>query len=122
MLARQFLGRALQQGGRPDALGERAVGTPMHACNPKAPSGQLQCADPSDINRNGKADGGFEALPLGTGGFQYGPAGSAWAFVGSSGVAGIGSRFTAGNSTATTGGGTSPSPRWGRSGGAYPTT
>ena len=43
-------------------------------------------------------DGGFEAFPLGAGGFQYGPAGSAWAFAGTAGVAGNGSKFTSGNS------------------------
>jgi hypothetical protein len=40
--------------------GRFTVGTPMHACNTKPASGQVQCADPSDINRNGKSDGGFE--------------------------------------------------------------
>ena len=41
--------------------GRFSVGTPMHACNPGAPRGQLQCADPSDINRDGKQDvPGFE--------------------------------------------------------------
>jgi hypothetical protein len=33
--------------------GRFSVGTPMHACNPSAPAGQLKCADPSDIKRNG---------------------------------------------------------------------
>jgi hypothetical protein len=37
--------------------GRFTVGTPMHACNPKA---TVQCADPSDVNRNGKSDGPFE--------------------------------------------------------------
>ncbi|MDI3286112.1 hypothetical protein [Polyangium sp. 15x6] len=36
--------------------GRFALGTPMHACNPDAPSGQLKCAHPSDINRNGQRD------------------------------------------------------------------
>jgi len=40
--------------------GRFSVGTPMHACNTKPASGQVQCADPSDINRNGKSDGGSE--------------------------------------------------------------
>jgi hypothetical protein len=40
--------------------GRFSVGTPMHACNTKPAAGQVQCADPSDINRNGKSDGGFE--------------------------------------------------------------
>ncbi|MFO0593581.1 MAG: hypothetical protein U0441_38930 [Polyangiaceae bacterium] len=31
------------------------VGDPMHACNPSAPSGQVQCAYPSDVNRDGKS-------------------------------------------------------------------
>jgi hypothetical protein len=39
--------------------GRFSVGTPMHACNPNAPKGQLQCADPSDINRDGKQDVGM---------------------------------------------------------------
>jgi hypothetical protein len=38
--------------------GRFSVGTPMHACNPNAPSGQLKCADPSDIKRDGKQDVG----------------------------------------------------------------
>src|SRR6185312_3517184 len=32
----------------------------MHACNPNAPKTQLQCADPSDINRTGKMDNPFD--------------------------------------------------------------
>lgn len=36
--------------------GRFSVGTPMHACNTKPASGQLQCANPADINRNGRAD------------------------------------------------------------------
>jgi hypothetical protein len=38
--------------------GRFSVGTPMHACNPNPAMGQLQCADPSDIHRNGKQDVG----------------------------------------------------------------
>jgi hypothetical protein len=33
--------------------GRFSVGTPMHACNSAPAPGQLQCADPSDIKRNG---------------------------------------------------------------------
>lgn len=40
--------------------GRFSVGTPMHACNEKPANGQVKCADPSDINRNGKPNGGFE--------------------------------------------------------------
>ncbi|MFT3774564.1 MAG: hypothetical protein QM820_55105 [Minicystis sp.] len=40
--------------------GRFSVGTPMHACNDKQAAGQVKCADPSDINRNGKSDGGNE--------------------------------------------------------------
>ncbi len=36
--------------------GRFAVGESMHACNPNPASGQLQCANPSDINRNGTQD------------------------------------------------------------------
>lgn len=32
------------------------VSEPMHACNKNPPAGQVACADPSDINRNGEAD------------------------------------------------------------------
>ena len=38
--------------------GRFSVGTPMHACNTAPATGQLQCADPSDIHRNGKQDVG----------------------------------------------------------------
>ncbi|MBI5533010.1 MAG: hypothetical protein HY898_09860 [Deltaproteobacteria bacterium] len=31
------------------------VSEPMHACNSKPAAGQVQCADPSDVNRNGMA-------------------------------------------------------------------
>lgn len=34
-----------------------AAGDPMHACDPSA---AVRCADPSDINRNGKKDNNFE--------------------------------------------------------------
>jgi hypothetical protein len=30
------------------------VSEPMHACNSKPAAGQVQCADPSDVNRNGR--------------------------------------------------------------------
>ncbi len=36
--------------------GRFGIGTPMHACNNNPPAGQVKCADPGDINRNGKAD------------------------------------------------------------------
>jgi hypothetical protein len=45
-------------------------------------------------------DGGFENFTLGTGGFTYNPAGSAWAFAGDAGVTGNGSQFTSSNSSA----------------------
>jgi hypothetical protein len=48
----------------------------------------------------GLTDSGFEQLPLGPGGFQYNPAGSAWTFAGDAGVAGNGSAFTSGNPAA----------------------
>lgn len=32
------------------------VSSPMHACNASPASGQVQCADPGDVNRNGKYD------------------------------------------------------------------
>ncbi len=48
----------------------------------------------------GLTDPGFEQLPLGPGGFQYRPAGPAWTFSGSAGVAGNGSAFTVGNPAA----------------------
>src|SRR6185436_19094168 len=40
--------------------GRFSVGTPMHACNAKPANGQVQCADPSDVNRNGKQDGKWD--------------------------------------------------------------
>lgn len=36
--------------------GRFSVGTPMHACTTSPATGQINCADPSDINRNGKTD------------------------------------------------------------------
>ena len=40
--------------------GRFALGTPMHACNTAPGSNQVQCADPSDVNRNGKSDGAYD--------------------------------------------------------------
>jgi hypothetical protein len=34
-----------------------SVGTPMHACNPSPKPGQVSCADPSDVNRDGSSNG-----------------------------------------------------------------
>jgi hypothetical protein len=48
----------------------------------------------------GLTDPGFEQLPLGAGGYQYNPAGSAWTFSGNAGVAGNSSAFTSGNPAA----------------------
>lgn len=36
------------------------IDEPMHACNANPSSGQVKCADPSDIDRNGVSDGEFE--------------------------------------------------------------
>jgi hypothetical protein len=36
------------------AEGRFAVGTPMHACNPSPSNGELDCANPADIDRNGQ--------------------------------------------------------------------
>jgi hypothetical protein len=36
--------------------GRFSVGTPMHACTTSPKAGQIDCADPSDINRDGKSD------------------------------------------------------------------
>lgn len=33
-----------------------SVGEPMHACNANPRAGQVSCADPSDVNRNGRTD------------------------------------------------------------------
>jgi hypothetical protein len=49
--------------------GRFGIGTPMHACNNNPPAGQVKCADPGDINRNGKAD-----LRTGPGGTPVGDA------------------------------------------------
>jgi hypothetical protein len=38
------------------AEGRFSVGTPMHACNSSPTGDEIDCADPADINRNGKAD------------------------------------------------------------------
>jgi RHS repeat-associated protein len=43
---------------------------------------------------------GFEAPALGPGGYQYGPTGGSWSFVGGAGVSGNASGFTAGNPAA----------------------
>jgi hypothetical protein len=45
-------------------------------------------------------DSGWENPAVGNGAFQYAPAGSAWTFTGSAGIAGNGSAFTAGNPSA----------------------
>ncbi len=45
--------------------GRFSVGEPMHACNPSPKSGQVQCADPSDVNRNGQNDNDFEGVDVG---------------------------------------------------------
>src|SRR5262249_31726207 len=36
--------------------GRFSIGTPMHACNPDPKEGQVECANPGDVNRNGKTD------------------------------------------------------------------
>jgi hypothetical protein len=36
------------------------IDEPMHACNANPASGQVKCADPGDIDRDGTADGGLE--------------------------------------------------------------
>lgn len=41
--------------------GRFSVGTPMHACNPNPAAGQVECADPGDVNRNGKKDNDLES-------------------------------------------------------------
>jgi len=41
--------------------GQFPVGEAMHACNANPKSGQIECADPGDVNRNGQADGDFDA-------------------------------------------------------------
>jgi len=45
--------------------GRFAVGTPMHACNTEPGPGQVSCAHPSDINRNGVSDGSLEGVDVG---------------------------------------------------------
>ncbi|HTM45758.1 MAG TPA: hypothetical protein VL137_12430 [Polyangiaceae bacterium] len=40
--------------------GRFSVSEPMHACNAHPAAGQVECAEPSDINRNGASDGPFE--------------------------------------------------------------
>ncbi|WP_437950963.1 hypothetical protein WME98_09315 [Sorangium sp. So ce296] len=40
--------------------GRFPVSEAMHACTESPKGGQVKCADPTDINRNGNADGGFE--------------------------------------------------------------
>jgi hypothetical protein len=44
--------------------GRFSVGDPMHACNPNPASGQVQCADPSDRNRNGRSDDPFDGTSV----------------------------------------------------------
>jgi hypothetical protein len=48
----------------------------------------------------GLNDPGFEAIPLGPGGYIYTPAASAWQFAGTAGVSGNNTAFTAGNPVA----------------------
>ncbi|MRG96988.1 hypothetical protein [Polyangium spumosum] len=45
--------------------GRFALGTPMHACNTQPATGQLQCAHPSDIDRDGVRDGDLEGFDVG---------------------------------------------------------
>jgi hypothetical protein len=45
--------------------GRFSVGTPMHACNPKPNSGEVSCADPGDVNRNGQSDGKLDGASVG---------------------------------------------------------
>lgn len=40
--------------------GRFSLGTPMHACNPNPKPGQVDCADPADINRNAQTDSAFD--------------------------------------------------------------
>jgi hypothetical protein len=44
--------------------GRFPVSTPMHACNASPKPGQVQCADPADINRNGRSDGTYEGASV----------------------------------------------------------
>jgi hypothetical protein len=45
--------------------GRFSIGTAMNACNPDSPSGQVSCAHPSDVNRNGLADSDLEGNKTG---------------------------------------------------------
>ncbi|MBK9267024.1 MAG: hypothetical protein IPM54_45515 [Polyangiaceae bacterium] len=45
--------------------GRFALGEPMHACNTQPATGQLQCAQPSDIDRDGQRDGDLEGFDVG---------------------------------------------------------
>lgn len=40
--------------------GRFSIGEPMHACNTTPKPGQVQCANPADINRNGETDSAFD--------------------------------------------------------------
>ncbi|WP_437731587.1 hypothetical protein [Sorangium sp. So ce1335] len=44
--------------------GRFPVSEPMHACTESPKSGQVKCADPTDMNRNGLSDGEFEGERL----------------------------------------------------------
>ncbi|WP_234022826.1 hypothetical protein [Sorangium cellulosum] len=44
--------------------GRFPVSEPMHACTESPQDGQVKCADPRDINRNGETDGAFEGEQL----------------------------------------------------------
>lgn len=44
--------------------GRFTVGEPMHACNGKPPAGQVDCAAPADLNRNGQLDPEEKALGI----------------------------------------------------------
>jgi hypothetical protein len=54
----------------------------------------------AQVSRSPIADVGFEQMSVGTGQFQYRPAGSAWTFSGGAGLSGNNSGFTAGNPAA----------------------
>jgi hypothetical protein len=45
--------------------GRFSVGEPMHACNPASPAGQVECADPGDIDRNGQRNDDLESANAG---------------------------------------------------------
>lgn len=45
--------------------GRFALGEPMHACNTSPAAGQLQCAHPSDIDRDGTRDSDLEGFSVG---------------------------------------------------------